>query len=68
MIWLSTTLWIYTQINPQILGIKYMSLAKNGKKPHESTILSLTVDMTVFIEQVRKLLSVMLKHVLAYFN
>ena len=45
-----------------------MSIAKKGKKPHESTILSLTVDMTVFIEQVRKLLRVILKHVLAYFN
>ena len=33
-----------------------------------TTILSLTVDMTVFIEQVPKLRSVMLKHVLAYTN
>ena len=68
MIWLSTTLWIYTQIHPQILGIIVMSIAKKGKKPDESTILSLTVDMTVFIEQVRKLLSVILKYALAYFN
>ena len=45
-----------------MLEIKSMSIAKNGKKPEEATIFRLTVDMTVFIEKVRKMLSVMLKH------
>lgn len=39
-----------------------MSIAKNGKKSEESIIFRLTEDMTAFIEKVRKMLSVMLKH------
>ena len=52
----------YVQQGPHILEIKSMSIAKNGQKPEESTIFRLTVDMTVFIEKVGKMLSVMLKH------